>query len=257
MHSAIAVAVLLGFCIGFPAWTYVMLRRERRRRLSMREVPESFAFMTQGYKPEHSYYEVVVMIRKLSLVSVAVLQADSDNGLQVFSGLGVVVLFLLVQLAVRPFVNSTHHIMDALAQIVAAASLYCGILLNLLEDDEENAPMRSLVSWSVVLINVGLAVAFAYILLTAVRSKAKRVVKTATQGIRKVRTGPRDTHRRRKARGVTASGLGTVPANFAKGELAWRTNPLRRDPMLLRHGGATRVPQQDMPPHHGDLGTAM
>lgn len=48
---------------------------------------------------------------------------NENSGLQIYLGMGVVVAFLLAQLIIKPFADSTQDLLETLAQSCAAASL--------------------------------------------------------------------------------------------------------------------------------------
>ena len=65
LHAALAVAVILVFCLGFPVGLGVRLwLLHRRGRLHERRVRKRLLFLYDSYRPEVAYWEGVVILRK-------------------------------------------------------------------------------------------------------------------------------------------------------------------------------------------------
>jgi hypothetical protein len=130
---AICIPQILLFVLGLPLGATILLYRNRKR-LFNREIQIRWGLLYAGYRVEVFWWELTVVVRKISLVVVGgVFGARLGPDMQVYMALAMIVVFLVLHLGVRPFdeLTKTHRILHWLelgGLMVCWGTLYCGML---------------------------------------------------------------------------------------------------------------------------------
>eukprot|EP00004_Rigifila_ramosa_P001832 TRINITY_DN1183_c0_g1_i14.p1 TRINITY_DN1183_c0_g1~~TRINITY_DN1183_c0_g1_i14.p1 ORF type:complete len:258 (+),score=70.68 TRINITY_DN1183_c0_g1_i14:89-775(+) len=150
---AFGIVYLIVYGSGGLYGLFVLLRRN----------PDDFKFMTQGYKPERYYWDIVITLRQIVFVVVS-LYASAP--LQLFFGTWILLLSWVVQHYVRPYEKKLPAKMDSasmwvlLVTVTVGNLFYTGIL--------DSAGVDGyIVSVLLILLNFVAVVAFVFLTVGA------------------------------------------------------------------------------------------
>ena len=149
--KAFAFFVILLIPIGVPAvFAFLMMRAKRSlggvvnetaaggAKLSADDVDEesdAYAFLTDDYRPECYYYEIVTYSKKLVLGGVSVMVGRGTMA-QTYFVIAAEVFYLMHHMRTFPFVDHKHNVIEALGH-QALILMYAIVLI--LRNDHENA----------------------------------------------------------------------------------------------------------------------
>jgi len=106
----------------------------KQRQVALRKV----GFLFVAFKPQHYYWEVVELGRKLALTSVLALIAPGTAG-QVVVGLLLALFMLLLNLRIKPYASPLLNNVNVYAQLNLVFFLLVALLLKVNLDEEGNA----------------------------------------------------------------------------------------------------------------------
>jgi len=125
--AAIIVAAIYGvvFVIGVPiAALYILYLN--RHRLDHRRIRSTFGFLFEGYRKKMFFWEFVVLLRKVSILAVALFWEDAF--LQSIVGLFVLIISIVVHMACWPYEDTFLNI----AELASLFSLFTLVGLSVL-----------------------------------------------------------------------------------------------------------------------------
>eukprot|EP00004_Rigifila_ramosa_P001833 TRINITY_DN1183_c0_g1_i18.p1 TRINITY_DN1183_c0_g1~~TRINITY_DN1183_c0_g1_i18.p1 ORF type:complete len:220 (+),score=72.95 TRINITY_DN1183_c0_g1_i18:89-661(+) len=163
---AFGIVYLIVYGSGGLYGLFVLLRRN----------PEHFAFMTQGYKPERYYWDIVITLRQIVFVVVS-LYASAP--LQLFFGNWILLLSWVVQHYVRPYEKKLAATMSSASMLVLMVTVTVG---NLFYTGVLSATAANGLAVSALLIILNFAAVVVFVSLTAGRT-ATKLVRTTTSGL--------------------------------------------------------------------------
>jgi hypothetical protein len=147
--KALAFFVILLIPIGVPAvFAFLMVRAKRSlggvvnetatggAKLSADDVDEesdAYAFLTDDYRPEYYFYEIVTYSKKLVLGGVAVMVGRGTMA-QTYFVIAAEAFYLMHHMRTFPFVNYKHNVIEALGH--QALMLMYAIVLIIRNDSE-------------------------------------------------------------------------------------------------------------------------
>lgn len=104
-----------------------------------------------------------------TIVIIAATLAGDEGGMQVYFGVGLLIVCLSLQLTFRPFAVVGVNKLETLSLLASTMSLYCGLIFNV-----EKAPalITGVIAFFIVTVNTSMIVYFAYTILTEIRQKA-------------------------------------------------------------------------------------
>ena len=125
--------------------------------------------ITQAYRPECYYYDIIDLIRRLILTGGLIMIGGEDSVAQVLLGIFVSALWLCLVLYKRPYVAFWDNALSAMLSFVVMSTLLCGMALRQYEltkagkDDNEQGAFGVVL----VLVNaVSLAVSLMVVLVS-------------------------------------------------------------------------------------------
>ena len=152
-----AIVVLVLFGVGFPAGCALLLWSQRGRLYAQGQGQEGaeratpYAFIFYGLRPKCFYWASLDMLRKAALVVVTTMLRGDQNGLQVYAGLWIILIALLLHLVASPYVHRFQNRLESVALVGAFCSLLMGQLVALLPHSRGT---RVFASGSVFAINL-------------------------------------------------------------------------------------------------------
>lgn len=182
LHYVIFLTIpqLFLYVLGMPLATFFILNRKTEKELKAFSFRMRYGLLYQGYRPGRVWWEVVIAIRKLSLVAVGsfgVMWGAVD--IQAFAALLVIFVSLVIHLVGKPFVNSDNrdeqlHNLEFASLIICWLTFWGGLLFFLGESalDGRGVPHSILVTLSVAIVLTNVTFA-AYSLRVFVREYLK------------------------------------------------------------------------------------
>ena len=129
----ICVPQVIVYVLGLPLMATLLLYKNRRHLID-EEIQMRWGLLYAGYRLEYFWFELTIVVRKIVLVVIGgVFGARLGPDMQVYMALGMVVIFIVVHLAVRPFdeLTKAHQILHWLelgALLMCWGTLYSGML---------------------------------------------------------------------------------------------------------------------------------
>eukprot|EP00466_Bigelowiella_natans_P002848 jgi/Bigna1/70287/fgenesh1_pg.11_\ len=130
------------YVLGFPIVCFILLYKDRdhlpsrwpaghgmnvyQQEMSRIASMKLYLFF-HGFKPEFYFYEVVIMVRKLLVVAIAVFA--QHQMIQALLGSLLVVIFLTLQVSLRPFQESLTNGIEFYSLIVSFITFFLGLFL--------------------------------------------------------------------------------------------------------------------------------
>ena len=161
-----AVLCLVLFSVATPLVVFLVLTRNRRELGSFR-VRGVFGFLLDGYRPQHFYWEGVVLLRKITIVAVVYYQKDPF--LQSLSAAAVFTVNIALQLAVQPFTSQLVNMLDVLSMALLFATQIAAQVRWYLDDSKirQSLPYKELMLILLVIAHAVLLLIFAWIIARA------------------------------------------------------------------------------------------
>lgn len=159
-------------CIGFPlSLLYILIRNHSR--LDQAHVVARYSFLYHGYKPERSWFEVVILLRKLATCTATVfLSGSSAEGavtLQLLAVLSILVLSYLVLSKARPYEVPLLMWLESLSLMGSTLVVFSGLLFS---NDAVSASSKAATAGIVVAFQAYVYLVFIYALLLEARRHA-------------------------------------------------------------------------------------
>jgi hypothetical protein len=112
--------------LGIPAMIYVLMYKEREN-LDTDAAKIKFGFLFNGYKRENFTWEIVIMYRKTICLCLAVFLSGIGIIVQALLLLILMVLFLSLNGAKRPFGERTLNEIENISLATQIVTIYCGL----------------------------------------------------------------------------------------------------------------------------------
>jgi hypothetical protein len=208
-NRSIALFVLATFVPAFPALIFGLMWR-KRKRLSERKIQQRYLFLCAfslclfvccccaarrppppprachsltrsppspprthtdgGFQLQYFWWEVLVMLRELACVGLFVFYGQGVDGYQVYWGLAVLLVSLLLHLQFAPFENQREQRLETMSLLTINFTLFAslGIILGGYDGGQKQTTTSA-----IVLINFAMIVLFAREIVRMVYAKAK------------------------------------------------------------------------------------
>lgn len=161
-HDPRALAYMIGlglpgmalYAVGIPAIAALAIYW-KRDQLNDPVTRATLGFLYAGYREESWFWESVVMLRKVSIATVAVFLEPQGVAVQTYAALFIIFALTIVQLKVEPFDPVKAPILNhmELASLVASfVTFECGLFL---VDDEASPTYKTLASLGIFAANLG------------------------------------------------------------------------------------------------------
>jgi hypothetical protein len=162
---SLAVLSILGYLIGVPLATFVVLWRNRER-LHMKDVESRFGDLYRPYEDKWAFWEVVLMVQKCMLTG-AMCAIAPGSPLQLFIAMGICAMYLLLLTFARPYKGLLEDQLAFMTSLVLTVSLCLGFALNTdAVDPEERVFSIDLCGWVLIILNI---MPFVYVIFASVQ----------------------------------------------------------------------------------------
>jgi hypothetical protein len=125
----IALPALLVWCAGLPVLSFWYLTKNRGAIIkgNNEKVNLIHGYVFGGFKTDFYFWEILILVRKVILISVSIFVTSYGALTQALILLLVLVLFLVLTARKRPFVNESLFDLEAISIATAMISAYCGL----------------------------------------------------------------------------------------------------------------------------------
>ena len=112
-----------------------------------------YGFLTNGYKDEFYYWEVVILFRKTVFILFMVFMAPVSSGVQALCAMIMTITFTAVQLRYEPYYDDRLNMMEFISLVVQCFTIYLGLfyLTNTETDHSEHVLFKWLMFTLVLL----------------------------------------------------------------------------------------------------------
>jgi len=152
MILVLTIPLVVLFVLGIPIVGFLLLFLNRHKiEYDNAAFKEKFGFLYNGYKIAFWYWEFIVVLRKMALVSVSVYFSESQN-IQALMAVLLCTIALTVHSAGRPFVHTTLNVMEFLSLVSSFCTFFWGQFL-FIEDIGNDVKITA--SAMVLFVNIG------------------------------------------------------------------------------------------------------
>ena len=165
------IPVLSLICFGFPVWVIIVLARNKGDALDNKEMMGTYGFLYQSYKKKFHFWEVLVMIRKALIASIAVPGFSLGPSLQSTLGLGILIFAFGFHVTANPFKARIPYLnrMETISLSCSMLAFFSSILFS-----NPNVPYGGRVVISVVLM-ICIIATFLYLVLEFINEVIRRM----------------------------------------------------------------------------------
>ncbi len=111
--------------IGVPLIVWSLLK-DRKQQLENEEVKSKFGFLYNGYKPSNYFWESVIMLRKVSIIFIAVFLQGEGSRIQAFVVFMLVVCFTVLTSRRKPYLSRRVNDLEVFSLLSSGITLYAG-----------------------------------------------------------------------------------------------------------------------------------
>eukprot|EP00004_Rigifila_ramosa_P013166 TRINITY_DN289_c0_g1_i4.p1 TRINITY_DN289_c0_g1~~TRINITY_DN289_c0_g1_i4.p1 ORF type:complete len:4683 (+),score=945.47 TRINITY_DN289_c0_g1_i4:1543-14049(+) len=185
-----AIVFLVIYCFGGP----ILLFFKVYRNLDKMDDPfiwARYSYLIDGYKREKFYWELVIMLRKMFIVGVSVfLRYHPSN--QVFAGLWLIVVSLVMHVHHRPFENDLPTRLEMLALSVLFYILMAGSLFS---TDDINADFHRFLVVTIFILVISMILFFLLLIASQSDWRSIRNLVGLLTGIERLMKQDKNAHR--------------------------------------------------------------
>lgn len=118
-----ALPCILVWVVALPAVVLIlMIRKQGERAGDIR-----YSFLAKGYTDNYHYWEFVVLIRKILMISASVFLVSQSVQVQALTVLAVLLVALLFQIYYKPFIVPNLNALEVKSILVSAMTVYFGL----------------------------------------------------------------------------------------------------------------------------------
>lgn len=99
-YAMIAIAGIVVITLGVPAFTYVLLTRNRHKLFAQAKFAGRFGFLYAKYEPQYYWFEILEMFRKVSLLGVSLFIAPGTMK-QILFCLVLAIMFMVIHIKLQ------------------------------------------------------------------------------------------------------------------------------------------------------------
>ena len=123
---AVAVPSIAVWCIAFPL---VLLYFLYKNRQDLADVSEKlkYGFLYKGFKPSQFYWEFVIMLKKMMIISSSVFLKNVSISVQALAAFMVILAGYVAHSKIEPYTVSQLNVMEVRSIVVSAITIYSGL----------------------------------------------------------------------------------------------------------------------------------
>ncbi|KAJ9454236.1 Laminin subunit alpha, partial [Diplonema papillatum] len=168
VYRWIAVLGFVVYGFGLPLAGYLLLRR-KRHRLRTKRVMSTLGFVYSGYRQSYYFWEMIIMLRKMAIVSIVVFFAKYPT-YQVWSSIWVISVFIFLNIVCRPYKYGVLHRLENLSLITMGVTQYLALLYL------DTTRARTALEVAALTVNVGTLAFFVMQIVHELKNEVARTV---------------------------------------------------------------------------------
>eukprot|EP00892_Ulva_mutabilis_P007624 jgi/Ulvmu1/5233/UM022_0026.1 len=190
----VGIPGLLLWCIGVPLLFFGALWRERRK-LQHAAVRAYLGFLYIGYRHQHFYWEVVIIMRKILVVAITTLVHGTERSqLRLMLMLGIIWLALVMQVMLRPYAKNLLNRAEVVSLSATSATLYLSSFL--MDSDTTTTKAVFVLTATLLTTNICVMAWFAAIIMRVGTESFLKFIGAMDQheeqmGLRHIKAAPR------------------------------------------------------------------
>ncbi len=141
---------MIVYAIGIPAMAFFFLRRNYSHLNEPRTMLK-YGFLFDGFKEDSYYWEVVIMVRKLGMVTVTVFLRKFGPTVQAATALIWLIGSLVFQVRKMPYASDQLNKLEVAGLSVAVVTMYLGLLMF---STKFSSIMREVLTVLVIILNI-------------------------------------------------------------------------------------------------------
>jgi hypothetical protein len=122
----LSILVLALYVVGMPLLMFVVLFYNRKR-LSDSVIKQRIQLLYEGFRLDRWYWELVILVRKVAIVSVAVFLPTKPLQ-QAYGGLVILVASIIAHTLLQPFTTKTLQMFELLSLVTSFMTLILGLI---------------------------------------------------------------------------------------------------------------------------------
>ena len=183
---------ILLWLLGLPCASLCILYKNKKNLMDER-IQFKWGLLFSGYRHEVWWWEMTIVIRKVCMVVVGgVFGSHLGPDMQVYMALFLVVIFIVVHLAAKPFdeltpLHQTLHWLELGALLICWGTLYSGMLFWLGTTSGRLGPeFLTLVSFTIIFGNVLFTIWLVVVFVRAVHRESKKDGEHSEEALRRL-----------------------------------------------------------------------
>jgi len=172
-YAVIAAVAFVVYAIGIPA-LFIYLLYSNREAMHDEEHPghkecrSKLGFLYRAYDPAAWYWECVLLMHKLLLTGLIIFIKPGTVS-QLAAGFVISFFFYVLHLTTQAYVDNAEYDLQTNAMLSITMTLFGGILLKTDTQDEDSNGL-AIMGAMMIIVNVGVVVAFCYTTIMAIRN---------------------------------------------------------------------------------------
>ena len=127
-------------------------------------------FLTQGYEKDYYYWEIVLLLRKTTLVLLMTFLAPISAGVQSLSAILLLIGFLAMQITKKPFYDDRLNRLEATSLVVQMGIIYLGLFYQAGKNDP--FVTSDFIKWSILTLIIAVSIQFITLFILRIRLEA-------------------------------------------------------------------------------------
>eukprot|EP00899_Mesostigma_viride_P020510 jgi/Mesvir1/28460/Mv15883-RA.1 len=207
---AVGVPGIILFALGVPVASFLFLRHNRAH-LETADFKRKYGFLYIGYSPRFYFWESVLMVQKLIVVAVAVFIGIYGVHEQILAALGVLIVWMILFLMVRPYRNERVNELGRLQWYGNTAVLLVGMWFF---TGALSPKMRNLFSFFFMIVQVYFLCYFVFAILREIWHVSSFLLLQSEANIRRVGDEARLSSRGKRDRAAMRAVLRLIRKEF-------------------------------------------
>eukprot|EP00759_Apiculatamorpha_spiralis_P049149 PhF_6_TR44191/c0_g1_i1/m.67770 len=173
-----ALVFLMLYGLGIPGVGMVAFLL-RAKNVGWEVVFKQYSFFIEGYQTKYWYFELLVMLRKMTLILIIALEENGES--QALMAIWILHMAVSIHLVCQPYVKAIHNRVEALSQLSVCVSLNVALFASKLKNSG-----LSLVAVLLIIVNVIALAYFAWSILLEAKHRFLEIFgKTDRDGVMK------------------------------------------------------------------------
>ena len=126
---------LVIWIILLPSLIVIILKRNQKK-LNTAKVAKKYSFIYNGYSNKKYYWELVVMIRKITIICIIIFAGMHSTNLQIFLCFIAIFLSYMIQVANNPYSNNALNELEKASLFSLGVVTVCALYFQIIENEK-------------------------------------------------------------------------------------------------------------------------